>query len=246
MRLKDKTAIITGGASGIGLACAQTFAREGANVVMFGRRKDRLEKAAEGIGEKALAVPGDITNKNDTENLVKKTVDTYGRVDILINNAGVFLGSPTHEMEDDMWNAVFETNLNGVFRLTRKVLSQMVEQKSGNIINISSILSTIALPSTAAYSASKGAVDQFSRVVAVEYAKEGIRSNCICPGMIETDMTEEMRKDEEFVAEIKKAYPIGRFGQPQEIANACLFLASDESSFITGAVLPVDGGYTAL
>ena len=215
-------------------------------MVIFGRRKDRLEKAAASIGEKALAVSGDITKIEDTDHLAKITVETFGQIDILVNNAGAFEGSPVHEMDDAMWTSIFETNLNGVFRLTRTALKQMLEQKSGSIINISSILSTIAIPGTAAYSASKGALDQFSRVIAVEYGKEGIRSNCVCPGMIETEMTEEMRKDEELVAEIKKGYPLGRFGVPREIAHTCLFLASDESSFITGAVVPVDGGYTAL
>ncbi len=246
MRLENKTAIITGGGSGIGLSCAQLFAEEGANVVIFGRTKDRLEKAAASIGEKALAVSGDITKIEDTDNLAKITIETFGQIDILVNNAGVFEASPVHEMDEAIWNSTFETNLNGVFRLTRTALKQMLEQKSGSIINISSILSTIAIPGTAAYSASKGALDQFSRVIAVEYGKEGIRSNCVCPGMIETEMTEEMRMDEELVAEIKKGYPLGRFGVPREVAHTCLFLASDESSFITGAVVPVDGGYTAL
>jgi len=246
MRLENKTAIITGGGSGIGLSCAQLFAEEGANVVIFGRKKDRLEKAAASIGEKALAVSGDIAKIEDTDNLAKITIETFGQIDILVNNAGVFEASPVHEMDEAMWNSILETNLNGVFRLTRTALKQMLEQKSGSIINISSILSTIAIPGTAAYSASKGALDQFSRVIAVEYGKEGIRSNCVCPGMIETEMTEEMRMDEELVAEIKKGYPLGRFGVPREVANTCLFLASDESSFITGAAVPVDGGYTAL
>ena len=246
MRLENKTAIITGGGSGIGLSCAQLFAEEGANVVIFGRRKDRLEKAAASIGEKALAVSGDIAKIEDTDNLAKITIETFGQIDILVNNAGAFEASPVHEMDDAMWNSIIETNLNGVFRLTRTALKQMLEQKSGSIINISSILSTIVIPGSAAYSASKGALDQFSRVIAVEYGKEGIRSNCVCPGMIETEMTEEMRMDEELVAEIKKGYPLGRFGVPREVANTCLFLASDESSFITGAVVPVDGGYTAL
>ena len=121
----------------------------------------------------------------------------------------------------------------------------MLERKSGSIVNISSIAGLIGLPGTSAYSASKAALDQFSRVIAMEYAKDGIRSNSVCPGMIETEMTEELRNDKVLAAEILNSYPVGRFGSPQEVANACLFLASDEASFITGAVLPVDGGYTA-
>ena len=245
MRLKNKTAIITGGGSGIGLACARTFAREGANVVIFGRRKDRLDQAAGEIGERALAVPGDIARMEDIDRLVDAAMDTFKQIDILVNNAGVFEMGPLHETDDAMWDKVLDINLRSVFRLTKKVLPKMLARKSGSIVNISSILSMIALPGTAAYSASKGALDQFSRVIAVEYAKEGIRSSCVCPGMVETEMTEELRKDKNLAAEILKSYPMGRFGSAQELANVCLFLASDEASFITGAVLPVDGGYTA-
>ena len=140
----------------------------------------------------------------------------------------------------------YDVNLNGVFYGTSCVVERMFEQRrKGLIVNISSILSTIGIAGTLAYSASKGALDQFSRVIAMEYAKEGIRSNCVCPGMIETEMTEELRNDKSVITDILNAYPVGRFGSPQEVANACLFLASDEASFITGTVLPVDGGYTA-
>ncbi len=245
MRLENKTAIITGGGSGIGLACARTFAREGANVVIFGRRQNPLKQAAEDIGGQALAISGDIAKADDIDRLVEVTINTFGHIDILVNNAGVFEFGATHETDDAMWDKVLDINLRSVFRLTKKILPKMLEQKSGSIVNISSILSSIALPGTSAYSASKGALDQLTRVIAVEYAKEGIRSNCVCPGMIETEMTEELRNDKITAEEILKTYPVGRFGSPQEVANACLFLASDEASFITGAVLPVDGGYTA-
>ena len=245
MRLKNKTAIITGGGSGIGLACARTFAREGANVAIFGRRQDRLDRAADAIGGQALAVPGDIAKEEDIDRLVEVTIDTFGQIDILVNNAGVFEFGFLHETDDAMWDKAINVNLRSVFRLTKRVLPKMLERKSGSIVNISSIAGLIGLPGTSAYSASKAALDQFSRVIAMEYAKEGIRSNSVCPGMIETEMTEELRNDKVLAAEILNSYPVGRFGSPQEVANACLFLASDEASFITGVVLPVDGGYTA-
>ena len=245
MRLKNKTAIITGGGSGIGLACARTFAREGANVAIFGRRQDRLDRAADAIGGQALAVPGDIAKEEDIDRLVEVTIDTFGQIDILVNNAGVFEFGFLHETDDAMWDKALNVNLRSVFRLTKRVLPKMLERKSGSIVNISSIAGLIGLPGTSAYSASKAALDQFSRVIAMEYAKEGIRSNSVCPGMIETEMTEELRNDKVLAAEILNSYPVGRFGSPQEVANACLFLASDEASFITGVVLPVDGGYTA-
>ena len=175
---------------------------------------------------------------------METTVHTYGKVDILVNNAGVFTGSPLHEMKDNQWDKVLDVNMNRVFKLTREVLPHMIRQKSGSIVNISSNLGLVAAPNTTAYNVSKGALNQFSRSVAVEYGYLGIRSNAICPGLIATEMTEELMNDKDFLQELRKNYPIGRFGQPEDVASACLFLACDESSFITGTILPVDGGYT--
>jgi len=246
MRLNNKTAIITGGATGIGLACARLFTREGARVAIFGRRQDRLDQARKQIGDSVLAVQGDITHEQDIQRLVDTTLKELGKVDILINNAGTFTGGPLHETDAEAWDRVFNINMTGVFQLTRRVLPSMVEQGSGSIIHISSILGMVAMPQTAAYNASKGALNQFSKSIAVEYGAQGIRSNALCPGMIETEMTEELRSDTALMAEWIKDYPLGRFGQPEEVAQACLFLASDESAFITGTTLPIDGGYTAL
>ena len=246
MRLKDKTAIITGGATGIGLACTRLFVQEGARVAIFGRRQDRLDQAKKEIGDAVVTIPGDITQEKDTARFVETAVKQLGKVDILINNAGIFGGGPIHEMGDDVWDETFNINMRGVFQLTRKALAQMVMQSSGNIIHISSVLGIRAIPGTAAYNVTKGALNQFSRSIAVEYGGQGIRSNSICPGMIETEMTEEMRTDTALMEEFLKRYPLGRFGKPEEVAKACLFLASDESAFITGATLPVDGGCTAL
>ena len=246
MRLENKTAIITGGGTGIGLSCARLFCQEGAKVVIFGRRKNRLEDAVREIGEQVLAVPGDITRGEDIHRLVETTINTYGKIDILVNNAGIFTGSPLHEMKDHEWDRALDINMTSVFKLTREVLPHMIRRKSGSIVNISSILGLVAAPGTSAYNVSKGALNQFSRSVAVEYGSLGIRSNAICPGLIATEMTEELMSDKELMREWSKSYPIGRFGQPEDIAQACLFLASDESSFVTGAILPVDGGYTAL
>ncbi len=246
MRLNNKTAIITGGATGIGLACARLFTREGARVAIFGRRQDRLDQARKQIGDSVLAVQGDITHEQDIQRLVDTTLKELGKVDILINNAGTFTGGPLHETDAEAWDRVFNINMTGVFQLTRRVLPSMVEQGSGSIIHISSILGIVAMPQTAAYNASKGALNQFSKSIAVEYGAQGIRSNALCPGMIETEMTEELRSDTALMAEWIKDYPLGRFGQPEEVAQACLFLASDESAFITGTTLPIDGGYTAL
>ena len=245
MRLTNKTAIITGGGSGIGQACAWAFYQEGANVVLFGRREDKLKETAQELGSRAMTVSGDMTRSEDLDRLVQETLSKFHRIDILVNNAGLFKGAPLHEISDEQYDEMMNINMRAVFQLTRRVLPVMMEQKSGNIIHISSILGVIAVPQVAVYNISKGALNQFSRSIAVEYGSYGIRSNSICPGLIETDMTADLMKDEALMQEWSKGYPIGRFGKPEDVASACLFLASDESSFITGTVLPVDGGFTA-
>ena len=245
MRLTNKTAIITGGGSGIGQACAWAFYQEGANVVLFGRREDKLKETAQELGSRAMTVSGDMTRSEDLDRLVQETLSKFHRIDILVNNAGLFKGAPLHEISDEQYDEMMNINMRAVFQLTRRVLPVMMEQKNGNIIHISSILGIIAVPQVAVYNISKGALNQFSRSIAVEYGSYGIRSNSICPGLIETDMTADLMKDEALMQEWSKGYPIGRFGKPEDVANTCLFLASDESSFITGTVLPVDGGFTA-
>ena len=245
MRLANKTAIITGGGSGIGQACARAFCREGGNVVLFGRRQQKLEETAQELGSQALAVQGDMTRREDLARLVQETQDKFHRIDILVNNAGLFKGAPLHEISDEQYDEMMDINMRAVFRLTREVLPVMMEQQGGSIVHISSILGMIAVPQVAAYNVSKGALNQFSRSIAVEYGSHNIRSNAICPGLIKTDMTADLMEDEALMQEWSKEYPIGRFGKPEDVANACLFIASDESSFVTGAVLPVDGGFTA-
>ena len=245
MRLKDKTAIITGGGTGIGLATAHAFYQEGAKIILFGRRKEKLEKAVEKLGASAMIVQGDMTNNNDLDQLINETLHNFKKIDILVNNAGLFNGSPLHEISDSQWDEIMDINIRSVFQLTRRVLPVMLSQKYGNIIHISSILGLIAVPEVAAYNVSKGALNQFSRSIAVEYGSSGIRSNSICPGLIATDMTADLMKDTELMKEWSKEYPIGRFGKPEDVANACLYLASDESSFVTGITLPVDGGFTS-
>ena len=245
MRLKDKTAIITGGRSGIGLATARTFCKEGAKVILFGRRKEKLISAADELGDSVLIVQGDMTHNDDLDQLINKTLNNFKGIDILVNSAGLYNGAPLHEISDSQWDGIMDINIRSIFQLTRRVLPIMMAQKSGSIVHISSILGLIAVPQVAAYNVSKGALNQFSRSIAVEYGSYGIRSNSICPGLIETDMTADLMKDASLMQEWSKEYPIGRFGKPEDVASACLFLASDESSFITGTVLPVDGGFTA-
>ena len=245
MRLKNKTAVITGGGSGIGLATARVFSQEGARIVLFGRRKEKLEKAVDDLNDSAIFVQGDMTNNGDLDKLINETLNHFKGIDILVNNAGLFNGAPLHEISDLEWDKMMNINIRSVFQLTKRVLPAMLSKKKGSIIHISSILGLIAVPQVAAYNVSKGALNQFSRSIAVEYGPSGIRSNSICPGLIETDMTADLMKDVELMKEWSKEYPIGRFGKPEDVANACLYLASDESSFVTGTLLPVDGGFTA-
>ena len=245
MRLEDKSAIITGGGSGIGLACAKLFSNEGAKVAIIGRRKNRLELAAKEVEGHILPVVGDLTNNNDLDNLISKTLHAFKKIDIVVNNGGIFSGSSVHETKDEDWNTIMNTNINSVFQLTKRVLPHMMKRKAGTFVHIASILGLVAAPGVAAYNVSKGALLQFNRSIAVEYGSLGIRSNAVCPGLVKTEMTEDLMKDEELMLEWSKDYPIGRFGVPEDIASACLYLASDESSFVTGVALPVDGGFTA-
>ena len=245
MKLEDKSAIITGGGSGIGLACAKLFSNEGAKVAIIGRRKNRLELAAKEVEGHILPVVGDLTNNNDLDNLISKTLHAVKKIDIVVNNGGIFSGSSVHETKDEDWNTIMNTNINSVFQLTKRVLPHMMKRKAGTFVHIASNLGLVAAPGVAAYNVSKGALLQFNRSIAVEYGSLGIRSNAVCPGLVKTEMTEDLMKDEELMLEWSKDYPIGRCGVPEDIASACLYLASDESSFVTGVALPVDGGFTA-
>ena len=181
MRLKGKTALITGGGSGIGLATARVFSQEGAKIVLFGRRKEKLEKAVDDLNGSAIFVQGDMRNNDDLDKLINETLDHFKGIDILVNNAGLFNGAPLHEISDSEWDKMMDINIRSVFQLTRRVLTVMLTKKKGSIIHISSILGLIAVPQVAAYNVSKGALNQFSRSIAVEYGPSGIRSNSICP-----------------------------------------------------------------
>jgi len=246
MRLKSKVAIITGGSSGIGLACAKLLCKEGAEVIIFGRRQKRLDKAASEIGENVITVRGDVSQKADLNILVNTALEKHGTIDILINNAGVFSGAPIHEMQDEHVDIFLNVNLKASFQLSKLVLPHMIKKQSGSIIHISSISGLVGIPNYSGYSISKSGLIQLSRSIAVEYGPHGIRSNAVCPGMTETNITAGLLRDENKKQEFIKSYPLGRLGKPEDVAFACAFLASDEASFITGATLNVDGGYTSL
>jgi NAD(P)-dependent dehydrogenase (short-subunit alcohol dehydrogenase family) len=252
MRLKDKVAIVTGGGTGIGEAIAKVFAREGAKVGITGRRKEELERVIREIertGGKALALPGSVTSEPDVQEAVAATVRTFGRLDVLVNNAGnVFHSAPLHETTDQVWDETFDVFMKGTFRFTRAAIPKMLQQGSGSILNISTIGGLKAVPGfeAHAYQAAKAGVIMFTKTVAAHYAKQNIRCNCICPAGVETPGVAGVMADPQIKAWFEKLHPMGRLGQPEEIAEATVYFAADESRWTTGSILAVDGGIMAV
>lgn len=247
-RLSGKVAVVTGGNAGIGEAIAKVFAREGALVVITGRRQGELDRVVSDVVKeqgKAFAVVGSVTDETHIKETVRRAVQQFGRLDILVNNAGVGdFGKRLHEIDDATWAHVLDVNLTGVFRMTRAVLPQMLKQGKGAIINISSIASLVGLPTSPAYAASKGALDALTRALAIDYANEGIRCNVVNPGLINTPMAAPLMSNPEQLDPILSHYPIRRAGKPEEVANMVLYLASDEAAWVTGGTFPIDGGMT--
>lgn len=249
MKLQDRVALITGGGTGIGAATARLFASEGAAVGITGRREAPLNEVAEEIGAsggRALAVSGDVAVTADCERMVDETIAAFGRIDVLVNNAGRGMLARADEISDELWDEVIGTNLSGAFRLIRAVLPGMVSQGAGSIVNVSSVLGQTGMKGAAAYGASKAGLDQLTRVLAVEYADRGIRVNSVAPAWVHTPMNKSVRDHATRYEQLKERHPMGRFGMPDEIARAILHLASDEAAWTTGAVLSVDGGWTAV
>jgi len=256
-RLKDRVAIITGANSGIGRATARLFAREGAKIVCcdiqetISPRIDQLIKEKE--GGQAVFATIDVTRPDDCERMVKTALDSFGDVDILYNNAGAGIRKKVHEHTDEEWNFVLNTNLNAMFRGARAVLPHFIKKKSGNIVTTASTFGLLASPNYPGYCATKAAIINLTREMALDYGPMGIRINCVCPGAIETPrfrgfppratlgegMTDEQRK---LMGDSNKA--LLRMGRPEEIAYGVLFLVSDEASFVTGHALIIDGGQT--
>jgi len=243
-RLANKTAVITGGCSGIGLATARRFAEEGANVVVADIDDARGKEVAEEIG--GLYVHTEVTDKEQVDALFRTAKDTYGSVDIAFNNAGISPPDDDSILDTDLdaWRRVQEVNLTSVYLCCKAVLPYMLEQKRGSIINTASFVAVMgAATSQISYSASKGGVLSMSRELGVQFAREGVRVNALCPGPVNTPLLQELfAKDPERAARRLVHVPMGRFAEPEEMANAVLFLASDESSFITANTFLVDGG----
>ncbi len=241
-RLAGKVAVVTGGGSGMGAAMAELFHANGARVVIADVSGKQDELAAK-LGDRCRAIKADVSNSKDVQAMLNLAVDSFGRLDVLCNNAGI-QGSfaLTADYGEADWDEVMAVNLRGVFLGMKFAIPHMLATGGGSIVNTSSMAAMVAFPSLPAYSASKGAVAMLTKVTAAEYASQGIRINAVLPGAIDTVMARAMRPD--IIEGAIAATLMGRIGQPSEVANLALFLASDESSFITGTLIPVDGGYT--
>jgi 3-oxoacyl-[acyl-carrier protein] reductase len=250
MRLNDKVAIVTGASSDIGRGIVKRFVDEGAKVILVARNLEKLEATRKEVGneEATASISCDLTDESQVLQAVNQIMDTYGKIDILINNAGA-INDPVHfhEMKDSEIKKLIDINLFGVFHMTKAVLSKMSEVKSGAIVNIGSISSERAIPRVhlAIYSSTKAAISMFTKSIAVEYARRNIRCNCVNPGIINSGMIKPYLDDPQARKVLEERLPLARIGEPIDVANAALYLASDEANWVTGTILNVDGGKTS-
>ena len=240
---KNKVAIVTGGGSGIGLAIAEKFVANNILTIIVGRDEKKLTAAKEKLGELCVTISNDLSDLTGIPALVAQIINQYGQVDILVNNAGINMKKEFTEVSDEDFQKIILTNVTAVFALSREVVKNMLAKGGGSIINISSMASQYGIPKVIAYTASKSAVEGMTRAMAVELSPKGIRVNCIAPGFIATDMSAKaLNSDAERKQKVMSRTPMGFLGEPADIANAALYLASGEANYVTGVVLPVDGG----
>ena len=255
MRLKDKVALITGAGSGIGRAVAIMFAEEGAAVVAADLTGDSVRETADTIsasGGCAVALTGDVTASDDAERMVAQAVESFGKLDLLVNSAGLTSRHSSLEgaSPEEAWERVIEVNLKGTYMVSWYAVPVMEQAGGGSIINLASIMGLVGYPVGLGggfnpYPPSKGGVVQFTKTLAVDSASKNIRVNCLCPGFIETNLTSGLTSDPEMLEKLESLHPMGRLGQPREVAHVALYLASDDARHVTGTALTVDGGYTA-
>lgn len=248
-RVKGKVGIVTGAGTGIGRACALALAREGARVALIGRRRNRIEQVAGEIGERAFPISADLCQGNEIPRLLDETVGRFGGLNFLVNNAGILQIGNAEQITEEQWDRVFNINVRSVWLLSRAALPHMRKAGGGSIINIASVLGVVGARNRAAYAPSKGAVVLLTKSMAIDHGHENIRVNAICPSFVETELTEailsKMDNPDAIRRERTAAHPIGRLGKPEDIAGLVVYLASEESAWTTGAILPVDGGYLA-
>lgn len=240
---KKKLAIVTGGGSGIGFAIATKFVESNFTTIIVGRDEDKLAAAKEKLGKLCVAMNCDLSDLNAIPKLVDQIINIYGHIDVLVNNAGINLKKDFTEVTNEEFQKILLTNVTAVFALSREVVKCMLERGSGSIINISSMASQYGIPKVIAYTASKAAIEGMTKAMAVELSPKGIRVNCIAPGFIATDMSAKaLNNDPERKQKVMSRTPMGYLGDPADIANAALYLANGEAKYVTGVVLPVDGG----
>lgn len=251
-RLEGKVALITGGGTGIGRAIALAFAREGAKLAVAGRRKEKLTETIRELekqGGQGLAIVCDVAKAKDAAHAVRETVKNFGRLNVLVNNAGVLHASTIEGISEAEWDRLMTINLKGPFLMCRAALPEFRKSGGGAIINVGSVLGLVAMKDRAAYCASKGGVTLLTKAMALDHAHENVRSNCICPSIVETELVQGLFSASEEGKALRKArigqIPIGRMGRPEDVAELAVFLASDESSWLTGAAIPLDGGLSA-
>ena len=248
MRISDKVAIITGAASGIGRTTAILFAKEGGKVVIADQNEASGDETVDLIrtdGGQAIFTRVNVTSATDIQGMVKTTIDTYGKLNILVNNAGIAIRLPVVDLPEEDWDRSIDVNLKGIYLGSKYAIPEMIKNDGGAIVNIASIYGLVGGRTRAAYAASKGGVVNLTRSIALDYALYKIRVNCICPGFVNTPLLQNILKTQEEYQALADLHPIGRLGEMLEIAHGVLYLASDESSFVTGIALPIDGGYTA-
>ena len=250
-RLAGKMALVTGGGSGIGRAIALAFAAEGAKVAVMGRRVEKLARVVEEIrkaGGSAFAVTGDVAKAADADRVVRETVEKLGGLNVLVNNAGMLSVATVETVPEEEWDRVMTVNVKGPFLMSRAALPEMRKAGGGSIVNVGSILGLIAMKDRAAYCASKGAVTLLTKAMAMDHAHDKIRVNCICPSLVETELVAGLFASVEGAALKERrlaTLPLGRMGQPEDVAGMAVFLASDEASWVTGTAMPLDGGLSA-